>query len=1169
MAERVEQRSVSVRIDGREITNSLKAINTEAKSLRDQLAKVEEGTDSYVQKALGLSQVNEAARKNREAVQSIAAAWAAMPENVRKDVTDMQSRIAALTKTFKELEKTEKDVNSPKLTEIKGEIDRLTKAVTDTTRQFTGLKKAVETPFANGSWNKLDADIKQVTADLRNATKGSQDYINAQKRLNSLNADLEKHKKGIKDVEGAWLKNIPAIQGFAAAAVGAFLIDKAVQFGTALVKSAVSVSAATEQVKVAFDTMLGSKEKSDKLQAELIQLAATTPFELKDVQEASKKLLAFGFTANEVVPNLTALGNIAAGVGQEKLPQLILAFGQVRAATRLTGNELRQFTEAGVPLMEELAKNLKKPVSEIKKMVEDGKIGFPLVEQAMKGLTTEGGRFANLMEKQSQTLGGLYSTFKDVFTQNVLLPIGDGISQIAKPAMSALIESMEKLNPSTHKASEAIGVLQTQFNIEIETLKRSNLTQGARKELISKINKEYGQYLPALLTEKSSIQDITNAQNAANAAFSKKITMMAAEETLVAIQKDLFKAKRAELDLQEQLTVSEQSLADAKEATSEADMMAGAASKGVLDVRRKDVEDNLASQKKLQSEYQKALETAKKLGVDLNTVTGSVKPVGTIVDADKLKKEAEKAENALDRLREKVLALENDSKQAGLEGIEKDLAKVKEKYAKELKELEDFKKKHASKTKEADDLAKRLFKLQNDELGNIVKRSLDDLAEKEGQFAEEAALRLQSREDKEIAAIEKKYKKEIELATILERDTVNLTEPQRAQAHDVRLKIEEDREIEVANMKMRIRAEQAQKDSEETAKFLADMQKLNDETFALLNQKPVKITGPVEGEDEASARIAAIQEAARQEIAIETKKYDDHIRLLGDDTEKVAALTKKKGEIITALTKKAANDVEKVETDSSKRRIKAQLELASALGDAFVALGDLLAGEAARNTAIQKVAALAKLAIDTATAISSAVAWAASTSPDPISLAIRVAATTALVLTNIARARSVLMAAPEVKQKFDGGEVVGAQDGKTYKPKFYGEAKTGYYADPSLFLTSEKGGEYVIAYPETKDPIVANFLPYLEAKRQQRVRGFADGGSVGAPTAPEGGSLGSSVGGFGGQPMIAVPVAMFERFMSMTEGMQAAFERGIVLGYEDVEHMDKMLGKLKNTRGYN
>uniref|UniRef100_UPI002B1DFA00 tape measure protein n=1 Tax=Pseudomonas atacamensis TaxID=2565368 RepID=UPI002B1DFA00 len=80
---------------------------------------------------------------------------------------------------------------------------------------------------------------------------------------------------------------------------------------------------------------------------ELTKFAASTPFELKGLETASKQLLAYGFEQKQVLPNLKALGDIAAGVGMDKLPQLILAFGQVKAATRLTGNELRQFTEAG------------------------------------------------------------------------------------------------------------------------------------------------------------------------------------------------------------------------------------------------------------------------------------------------------------------------------------------------------------------------------------------------------------------------------------------------------------------------------------------------------------------------------------------------------------------------------------------------------------------------------------------------------------------------------------------------------------------------------------------------------------------------------------------------------------------------------------------------------
>lgn len=189
----------------------------------------------------------------------------------------------------------------------------------------------------------------------------------------------------------------------AAAAVGGF--------GIAALKAA----AGAEQTKVAFETMLGSAENADVFIKQLVNFAKTTPFELKGLEQASKQLLAYGFAQEEVIPNLKSIGDIAAGVGMDKLPNLIMAFGQVKAATRLTGMELRQFTEAGVPLLDMLAKQFGKPVSAIQEMVSAGEVGFPAVQEALRALTGEGGRFNDLMNKQAKTLGGLWSNLKDAW----------------------------------------------------------------------------------------------------------------------------------------------------------------------------------------------------------------------------------------------------------------------------------------------------------------------------------------------------------------------------------------------------------------------------------------------------------------------------------------------------------------------------------------------------------------------------------------------------------------------------------------------------------------------------------------------------------------------------------------------------------------------------------
>lgn len=187
-----------------------------------------------------------------------------------------------------------------------------------------------------------------------------------------------------------------------------------------------------EQLDVAFETMLGSAEKAEILIKDLLQFAAKTPFEIKEIGGVAKQLLAVGIESEKVLPTLKALGDVAAGLSVP-VSRLALNYGQIKTQVRLTGRELRDFSIAGVPLLKELANMMGKTEQEIKSMVSAGTIGFPLVEQAFKNMSSSGGRFANLMIKQSATLGGMWSNFKDLITLTVreysksLLPMFKGI----------------------------------------------------------------------------------------------------------------------------------------------------------------------------------------------------------------------------------------------------------------------------------------------------------------------------------------------------------------------------------------------------------------------------------------------------------------------------------------------------------------------------------------------------------------------------------------------------------------------------------------------------------------------------------------------------------------------------------------------------------------------
>lgn len=319
---------------------------------------------------------------------------------------------------------------------------------------------------------------------------------------------------------GTFLK-VGLVAGATAAAAGIVMLGK----------SALEAAGDFEQTKISFEVMLGSAEKATKLLKELQEFAKATPFNLVELQEATKRLLAYGVEGDKMIETLRMLGDITAGVGKEKLPQLILAFGQVKAQTKLTGMELRQFSEAGVPLLQALtdqankaggawvtvggaAKKSKVDVGEMNdklaianqrlkeatesgkakestmmslrntvqnytqkigeaapategtrkvwvktkvtvedmiQKVSDGEIKFADVQKALAGMTAEGGKFNDLMEKQAGTLQGSISNMQDSWQQLMVLlgthfiPIA---TQVVQTLTSFLTPIMEVLNGS-------------------------------------------------------------------------------------------------------------------------------------------------------------------------------------------------------------------------------------------------------------------------------------------------------------------------------------------------------------------------------------------------------------------------------------------------------------------------------------------------------------------------------------------------------------------------------------------------------------------------------------------------------------------------------------------------------------------------------------------------
>lgn len=176
--------------------------------------------------------------------------------------------------------------------------------------------------------------------------------------------------------------------------------------------AAIKAAADQEQLQIAFTTMLGSAEQATKLMGEINAFSAATPFQSTEVQESAKMLLAFGVSADETIGTLRQLGDLSAGVGAP-LKDLAYLFGTSRTQGRLFAADVNQFTSRGIPIIEALAETMGVAQNEVRGLVEEGKVGFPELQAALGYLTGEGGKFTGLMEAQSQSMAGLFSTLKD------------------------------------------------------------------------------------------------------------------------------------------------------------------------------------------------------------------------------------------------------------------------------------------------------------------------------------------------------------------------------------------------------------------------------------------------------------------------------------------------------------------------------------------------------------------------------------------------------------------------------------------------------------------------------------------------------------------------------------------------------------------------------------
>ena len=325
--------------------------------------------------------------------------------------TENKQKITDTSKELKDLHEQQKKLTA--------EIDKSGEATEEQKEQMQKLsEKIAQTTAKMGQLKAEEADIK---SGIKTTTK----------ELQNQKAALDNNTKSTGLLHTALNKLGTAAKAF----IGIYGAKK-------LWELLIGSNEEMEQYLTSFEVMLGDAKKAQRLITDIQNFAAKTPLTKSDSVSIGSLLMNYGVEADKVIDKMTQLGDLAGG-NADKMNRIALAYGQMLAKGKVTGEELRQMTEAGVPLQNALAESIGVTGDEFSKMVSKGQVGIKELDKAIEELTTGNGKFAGMMEKQSQTMQGMLSTLQDNVSE-FFRQMGEGAFGEIKDALSDLMAQLKE-----------------------------------------------------------------------------------------------------------------------------------------------------------------------------------------------------------------------------------------------------------------------------------------------------------------------------------------------------------------------------------------------------------------------------------------------------------------------------------------------------------------------------------------------------------------------------------------------------------------------------------------------------------------------------------------------------------------------------------------------------
>lgn len=306
----------------------------------------------------------------------------------------------------------------------------------------------------------LESKKKQLIVKIDEATvkygKNSKTVKELEKQLSELTDEQEKLKKKFKNTTNSLDEQIKGYGKLADAAKHMQTSFNAVSGAATLFKAAITSIAAKElfhwlidenskieQYLTSFNILLGDIDAAQSIMDDIVEVAKFTPFETDDVVKAVELIAQYGEAQEDLIPTFNKLANLSRGNAQN-LDAIAEAYGRIKNAGKVTLRELNMMIRRSVPIMQALSDTTGHSVGEIYKLIRAGKLGVDELDAAINYLTTDGGKFENLIKEQGKTLQGRISTLKD-YIKFAGKDIGEETFENLKGYIEEIILEFERL----------------------------------------------------------------------------------------------------------------------------------------------------------------------------------------------------------------------------------------------------------------------------------------------------------------------------------------------------------------------------------------------------------------------------------------------------------------------------------------------------------------------------------------------------------------------------------------------------------------------------------------------------------------------------------------------------------------------------------------------------